>query len=443
MVCRSGKPYGAKDIREDPAFLGRTGAIRPKDEALSFLALPIFLGNEVVGVFGAVRVFPGDAEFEADMALLQIVASTLSQAVKIYRGITQEKARLLQANRLLKEELGHRYSFDNIVGSSQAMQKVFAIVSNVAPTRSTVLIRGESGTGKELIAHAIHYNSPRAARPFVRVNCAAIPEHLLEAELFGHVKGSFTGAIADRKGKFIMADGGTIFLDEIGDMSPMLQAKILRVLQEREVEAVGSEKTVKVDVRVIAATHQNLEQLIEEKKFREDLYYRLNVVPIHVPPLRERIEDIRILAEHFLVKFQKENGLGSLRFSPESLRALLRHRWPGNVREIENTVERAVVLCDGESIEVRHLPSLCQELPPPPTDTSGGPKSLAEAVEQHLDGRFGEAPENGKLWDSVTKIVEGTLLRRALDRAQGVRLKAAEILGIHRNTLRKKLDGDA
>jgi Nif-specific regulatory protein len=439
-VFRSGKPYGVKDIRQEPAFLGRTGAFRPKDEQLSFLALPILLESQVAGVFGAVKVFPGDAELEEDMALLQIVASTLAQAVKIYRGVAQAKASLLQENKLLREELGTRYQFNNIVGSSPAMQKVFAIVTNVAPTRSTVLIRGESGTGKELIAHAIHFNSPRSSRPFVRVNCAAIPEHLLEAELFGHVKGSFTGAVSDRKGKFVLADGGTIFLDEIGDMSPLLQAKILRALQEREVEAVGSEQAVKIDVRVLAATHQNLEALIEQKKFREDLYYRLNVVPIHVPPLRERLEDIKVLAEHFLEKFRQENGLPDLRFSPEVLRTLQRYHWPGNVRELENVVERSVILCDGKAVQLADIPSLAGESPLAPAEGTEGPHSLSEAVEHFLDGRLGPAPPDGKLWDETMGKVEEVLIRRALERCAGVRLRAADLLGIHRNTLRKKLN---
>ena len=441
-VFRTGKPFGVKDIRNEPAFLGRTGAFRSTDESLSFLAVPILLENQVVGVFGAVKVFPGEAEFESDMALLQIVGSTLSQAVKIYRGVAREKAKLLQENTLLREELGTRYRFHNIVGSSPAMGRVFSIVSNVASTRSTVLIRGESGTGKELIAHAIHFNSPRAGKPFVRVNCAAIPEHLLEAELFGHVKGSFTGAMSDRKGKFVLADGGTIFLDEIGDMSPLLQAKILRVLQEREVEAVGSEHVVKVDVRVLAATHQNLEVLIEEKKFREDLYYRLNVVPIHVPPLRERIEDIKVLAEHFLEKFQKDNGLSGVKFAPDALRALLRYHWPGNVRELENSVERAVVLCDGKMIHVNDLPGLGSEALPPAESVAAGPRSLAEAVDLYLEGRFGPPPEDGKIWTQTLGTVEDVLIRRALERVGGVRLRAADLLGIHRNTLRKKLDGE-
>ncbi|HVR74987.1 MAG TPA: sigma 54-interacting transcriptional regulator [Planctomycetota bacterium] len=439
-VFRTGKPYGAKDTRFDPQFLGRTGAIRPVDETLSFLAGPIHLENQVTGVFGVVKVFAGDAEFETDMALVQIVASTLSQAVKIHRGVAREKAKLIQENRLLREELGTRYRFDNIVGSSSAMQKVFSIITNVAPSRSTVLIRGESGTGKELIAHAIHFNSPRAEKPFVRVNCAAIPEHLLEAELFGHLKGSFTGAFADRKGKFVLADGGTIFLDEIGDMSPLLQAKILRVLQEREVEAVGAESVVKVDVRVLAATHQNLEALIEQKKFREDLYYRLNVVPIHVPPLRERLEDIRVLAEHFHEKFRKENGLPDLKFSPEAVRMLMRYRWPGNVRELENAVERAVVLSDGKLIQPLDFPGILDDAVPALEAGRPGPKSLAEAVSLFLDGSLGGPPPDGQIWDKTFRTVEEVLIRRALDRVKGVRLQAADLLGIHRNTLRKKLN---
>jgi Nif-specific regulatory protein len=446
-VFRTKQPYGAKDIQQDAAFVGKTGAFHSKEERLSLLAIPILFENQVAGVFGAVKVFPGVEEFDEDMALLQIVASTLSQAVRIYRGVKREKAQLLEENQLLRDELETRYRFDNIVGSSSTMLRVFTTISSVAPTRSTVLIRGESGTGKELIAHAIHFNSPRSTRPFVRVNCAAIPEHLLEAELFGHVQGSFTGAHKDRKGKFVLADGGTIFLDEVGDMSPLLQAKILRVLQEREVEAVGAEEIVKVDVRVLAATHQNLEKLIEEKLFREDLYYRLNVVPIEVPPLRERLEDIRVLAEHFLEKLRQENNLPELKLSPEALRILLRHRWPGNVRELENAVERALVLCDGKEIQAADLPGLRVASRGDSVPSGGVPGSLRDAVRHFLDGSsdglpVGSAstpPADGKIWDVTMEVVEAELIRVALERTGGVRLQAADLLGIHRNTLRKKL----
>ncbi len=440
-VFRTGKPVGVRDIRREPAFLGRTGAIVPRDEPLSFLACPIVLDGTPAGVFGVEKVFTGDDELNEDLGFLEIVVSTLSQAVKIYREVARQKEKLIQENELLREELGWRYQFDNMVGNSPAIQKVFSLVSSVARTRSTVLILGESGTGKELIAHAIHYNSPRAERPFVRVNCAAIPENLLEPELFGHVKGAFTGATANRKGKFVMADGGTIFLDEIGDMSPLLQAKILRVLQEREVEVIGSEETVKVDVRVIAATHQNLEDLIAAGQFREDLYYRLNVVQIVLPPLRERPEDIRLLIEHFLEKFRREHDLPELELTSESMRYLLRHDWPGNVRELENVVERAAVVSQAGLIRAEDLPELSRLAARPAGGgyASSQPTSLEEALRAFLGGRFGSRPQNGTVWDETMRRVEGQLLKFALEQSGGVQLKAADLLGIHRNTLRKKL----
>ena len=441
-VFRGGKPVGVKDIRDEPEFLGRTGAFVRRDEPLSFMACPILLEGDTVGVFVVVKLFSSDQEFDDDLAFLEILANTLSQAVKIYRGVAREKAKLLQENLLLKEELGTRYKFDDIVGESPAIKRIFAIIGSVARTRSTVLIRGESGTGKELIARAIHYNSPRADRPLVRVNCAAIPENLLEAELFGYVRGSFTGAIADRKGKFVLADEGTIFLDEIGDMSPLLQSKLLRVLQEREVEVLGGD-IVKVDVRIIAATHQNLEDRIASGEFREDLYYRLNVVPIVMPSLRERREDVRLLAEHFLEKFRLENEFGELRLSADGMRMLLRYSWPGNVRELENVIERAAVLSNGGIICDQDLPGLVET----PRDRAvaekvsadPGPTSLSEAVDAYLDGRLGDLPADGSLWGETLRVVEERLMRRALRSTEGVQLKAAEMLGIHRNTLRNKL----
>ena len=439
-VFRTGEPIGVRDVRQEPAFLGRTGAVAVGDEPVAFLACPILLEGETVGVLAVAKVFQSSDEFNDDLGFLEILANTLSQAVKIYRGVAKEKAKLLQENQLLREELGTRYKFDDIVGGSPAMQRVFSVVSSVARTRSTVLIRGDSGTGKKLIAHAIHYNSPRADRPFVRVNCAAIPEHLLEPELFGHVKGSFTGAVADRKGKFVLADGGTIFLDEIGDMSPLLQAKILRVLQEREVEVVGSEDIVRVDVRIIAATHQNLEALIEAGKFREDLYYRLNVVPIMIPPLAERPEDIRLLSEHFLEKFRDVNDFGELTILGDSMRCLLRYSWPGNVRQLENVIERAAVLCEGNVIRPSDLPDLTVDFPrETKVGTGGAPQTLTEAVDVFLSGELGPAPNEGGLWDETLAVVEERLIRHGLEKAGGVQLRAAEVLGIHRNTLRKKI----
>ena len=436
-VVESGEPIGVRDISQEPKFLGRTGAFRSGSEQMTFMAVPINLEGKVAGVLGGAKPFHGDKEFDQDMALLQIITGTLAQAVKIYQDAAAEREQLLEENRMLKAELRERYNFDGIVGNSPAIQEIFQTIVSVAPTRSTVLVRGESGTGKELIANAIHYNSPRSEGPFVRVNCAAIPEPLLEAELFGHMKGSFTGAIADRKGKFVLADGGTIFLDEIGDMSPMLQAKMLRVLQAKEVDTVGSETPLQVDIRVIAATHRDLEQLVQDGTFREDLYYRLNVVPIAMPPLRDHAEDIRLLAQHFLDKFSTENDLPPMKLGKDALRELMAYSWPGNVRELENLIERAVILCDGTKIHAADIPPLRNDANPRRPDTED--KTLDSSVSAHFHSLLGSSASS-EIWSDTMEVVEKTLLSEALERCDGVRLRAADLLGIHRNTLRKKAD---
>jgi len=260
-----------------------------------------------------------------------------------------ERRQLINENLTLKQQLRTRYKFDNIVGQSAAMQEVFRLVERVADSRASVLIRGESGTGKELIARAIHYNSSRAQKPFVPVACVALSEQLLESELFGHEKGAFTGAISQKPGRFEMAHMGTLFLDEIGDIPGQVQMKLLRVIQEREFERVGGLKSIKVDVRLITATNQDLEKAVKEGKFREDLYYRLQVVQIYLPPLRDRMEDVPLLVEHFIEKYAKDNGKSIKYASPEALEAMMRYKWPGNVRELENAIERAVVLADPDA----------------------------------------------------------------------------------------------
>ncbi len=260
-----------------------------------------------------------------------------------------ERSRLLEENVELRQELKSRYKFDNIVGSSGKMQEVYRIIERVAASNATVLIRGESGTGKELIARAIHYNSPRAQKPFIAVSCAALPETLLESELFGHEKGSFTGATGQKIGRFELATQGTLFLDEIPEVSPGVQVKLLRALQEREFERVGGTKTVKVDVRLIAATNRDLEQLVADGVFRADLYYRLQVIQVFLPSLRERMEDIAPLVEHFIQKFNKENGKAVKFLSPEAMDLVMKYEWPGNIRELENAIERCVVLADPAS----------------------------------------------------------------------------------------------
>ena len=299
-----------------------------------------------------------------------------------------EREKLLRQSQYLREELEAKYQFDNIVGESSQMKEVFRLINQVAPTKSTVLILGESGTGKELIARAIHHSSPRANQPFVVVNCAALPENLLESELFGHVKGAFTGAHRDRQGRFALADGGTIFLDEIGAMSPGLQAKFLRVLQEKEFEPVGGSRSIKVDVRIIAATNQDLKRAVEERNFREDLYYRLNVVPVHLPPLRERKEDIPPLAHHFLRRYSQELTKDVREISPKALELMLQYDWPGNIRELENAVERAIVLSKGNTLSAETLPLVPASREAEVSDENISYQEAKKAVLESFERRF-------------------------------------------------------
>jgi DNA-binding NtrC family response regulator len=327
-----------------------------------------------------------------------------------------ERSDLIRENRDLRARLQDRYSFSRIISRSPAMEDVLGLIARAAPSQSTILIRGESGTGKELVANAIHHASPRVGRSFVRVSCSAIPDNLLESELFGHERGAFTGAIQKRIGRFEEADGGTIFLDEIGDLSPTTQVKLLRILQEKEFQRLGSNLNLKTDVRVIAATHRNLEEAIVKGTFREDLYYRLNVITIHLPPLRNRREDIPVLIDHFLKKYSTENGKPGTEISKEARAVLLRQPFHGNVRELENLIERAVVLCRGEMITTRDLPLQLQQGESERSVDALGQKNLPDSLEE----------------------VEKNLILRALH-AQGVQTKAAESLGISERVLRYKM----
>ena len=329
-----------------------------------------------------------------------------------------ERSNLIRENRDLRAKLQERYTFHNIVYGSPKMEEVMGLVSRVASSQATILIRGESGTGKELIAHAIHYASSRSEKPFVKVNCSAIPETLLESELFGHEKGAFTGATQKRIGRFEEADGGSIFLDEIGDLTPGIQIKLLRILQEKEFQRLGSNSNLKTDVRVITATHRDLEEAMKKGEFREDLYYRLNVITIHLPPLRERREDIPLLIDFFLKKYSTQNQKSISDVSKEARNLLLHYPYPGNVRELENLVERAVVLCRGEIITTQDLPFHLQE---------GKPER-----EWGLQKRLKNLPES-------LEEVERDLIVKALHQTQGVQTKAAESLGISERVLRYKM----
>jgi len=340
--------------------------------------------------------------------------------VIVRKGLKERKLRF--ENQYLRRQLKEKFAFDNIIGSGRAMSRIFELVETVAGLNSTVLIQGETGTGKELIAKAIHFNSPRKERKLVSINCGAIPENLLESELFGHMKGAFTGAVQTRIGRFEQADGGTIFLDEIGNMTPALQVKLLRVLQEREFERIGGNSVIKVDVRIIAATSSNLEELVKHSAFREDLYYRLNVIPIDMPPLRERREDIPLLVQRFVRHFCEVHKSEMKTVSPQALRALMSYEWPGNVRQLENTVERMVVLT---GVRTAIVPA---DLP------------------QEMQTREGycyvptiEIPEEGINFDSIVSDMERDLILQSLRRTKGNKKLAAKLLNLKRTTLIEKI----
>lgn len=336
--------------------------------------------------------------------------------LKILVKKTLQQRQLKDENRDLKEQLGKRFDLGNIIGNSPSMRAMIETLMLVAPSEATVLIQGESGTGKELVASALHHNSPRKSNPFIKVNCAALPETLLESELFGHEKGAFTGAAGPRKGRFERADRGTLFLDEIGEMAQATQAKILRVLQEREFEPVGGSRSIRVDARILSATNRNLEEEIAANRFREDLYYRLNVVTITVPPLRERLPDIPLLAEHFLDRYAAKNHRTFKGIVPQAMDLLIRYSWPGNVRELENVIERAVIMASGDRIDTEHLPNAIND------------------QERSSTGRSPVLPSGRSL-----KEVEKEMILQTLDDKGGNRTKTAKILGISRRTLQLKL----
>ncbi len=403
-AVESGKPIVVPQVSREPMFLNRAGERKQNErQEISFICVPIIVNRKAVGALGVDLAFKRDRDYDRELKFFRVVASMTAQAIKVHRLIENDRRRLLEENIHLREELRERYDFSNIIGSSGPMKSVYEQVSQVARTNTTVLIRGESGTGKELIAHAIHYNSLRSAKPFIKVSCAALPETLIESELFGYEKGAFTGAQSRKKGRFELAEGGTLFLDEIGDLDPQTQVKLLRVLQEREFERLGGTETIKVNVRVIAATNKDLEKVIAAGSFREDLYYRLNVFTIFVPPLRERKPDILLLADHFLEKFSTEHSKNIKRISTPAIDMLMAYHWPGNVREVENTIERAVLVCEGQVIHGHHLPPTLQTAEASGTTVR---MSLAESVASY----------------------EKDLIQDALKSARGNRAKAARLL---------------
>ena len=402
------------------------------DVIITDLVMPEIDGMEVLSHFThhypetIVIVLTGYATIEtAVLAMKRCAFDYLTKPAKIDEIVlVLERAKELKAlraeNMLLRSQLQERYRFDKIIGQSSPMHALYRMIQRVSKTDSTVLIQGDSGTGKELIANAIHFNSERKDKPFIPINCGAIPEELMESELFGHEKGAFTGALKERRGRFELAHGGTIFLDEIGEMSPKLQVKLLRFLQERKFERIGSSRTIEVDVRVIAATNKNLEQEVLKGNFREDLFYRLNVIPINVPALRERSGDVPLLVHHFLRQHCQKKEVPNKAISRAAMEILERYEWPGNVRELENVIERLVILTDNDEIQVEDLP-----------ERMGN----REAVDSRPGLRVGSGIDLKRMLDDL----EEQLIHEALEKSSGVKNKAAKLLGLNRTTLIEKM----
>jgi len=405
QVALTGRVAIVPDITQEPGFLDRTRS--RKAQKLAFICVPIVHQNRVIGTMSIDRPPAPAADLKRDADFLKLVADVLAETVFRIRTQVEEREHLLAENRKLRDQLAERYRPSNIIGNCNSMRRVYEQIAQVADSTATVLIRGESGTGKELVARAIHVSSPRRNGPFVAVNCAALPENLIESELFGHEKGSFSGAYQPRKGRFELADGGTLFLDEIGDISPAVQVRLLRVLQERVIERVGGETSRPVNVRIIAATSRNLEAAMTAGQFREDLYYRLNVFPIHIPPLRERRPDILLLADHFVKKYSEIHRKPVVRISTAAINMMMAYHWPGNVRELENCIERAVLMTTDQVIHGYHLPPTLQ---------------TAEATRTAL------IPREGASLREMMDAYENELIIDGLKRSRGNVREAARLL---------------
>jgi len=408
QVIQTGKAVAIPKISEEPQFLNRTASRKSKqNQEISFICVPVKKGNHVIGALSVDKPFDPSYPLEKGKKLLSVIATMIARHVINLETIRLEKEKLREENKRLKNELENKYRINNIIGNSNKMREVYQMISQVSKSNATVLIRGESGTGKELVANSLHYNSLRSKGPFVKVNCAALPVNLIESELFGHEKGAFTGAVKQKLGKFELAHKGTIFLDEIGSVGLDIQMNLLRVLQEKELERLGGHKTIRVDVRIVAATNRNLERSVKKETFRDDLYYRLNVFPIYLPPLRERKTDILLLADHFLEKYEIENSKDIRRFSTPAIDMLMDYHWPGNVRELENCVERAVLLCQERVIHSYHLPPTLQTGLESDTLTT---MSIEEAVENVEKEMLIDALKNAKGNITVaTKLLKTTV----------------------------------
>lgn len=416
QIFQTGLPCVVPDVNSEPLFLDRTGARRNiNKERLSFIGVPLFVDGRPAGVLTVDCLFGPEVSFEEDVSFLNVLATLISQFLVLHKSIVKKEERLVEENKSLKAELHSRFNRHYIIGQSHAMQEVFWTIEKVAPSRATALILGESGTGKELVARALHEASPRKDKPFIKVNCAALPENLLESELLGHEKGAFTGASNAKPGRFELAHGGTIFLDEIGELPLLLQAKLLRVIQESQFERIGGTRTITVDVRIIAATNVDLQDSVDRGLFRNDLFYRLNVVPIKLPALRERRDDIPLLIDHFLRSSNERNDKEVI-LATDALDFLMNYYWPGNVRELQNLIERLVILADDMVIRPLDLHEHMGNVP-------GGHKVAEHAapLPQSLPGPFSNPVAPSSLRDMERQEIEAALRRNGWVQARAAR----------------------
>jgi Nif-specific regulatory protein len=410
-VVESGRPIVVPEVSREPLFLNRTGVLGAHGKGeLTYVCVPVTVSGRTVGTLGVALPHRKDRRYDQETARLSIVGAMLGQAVRVHRLVEAERSRLVEENTKLRHELKERYQIRSLIGNSRPMQQLYDQVAQVAPSSTTVLVRGESGTGKELVAHAIHYGSPRADRPLIKVSCGALPEALVESELFGYEPGAFTDARAQKKGRFELADGGTLFLDEVGELTPATQVKLLRALQEKEFERLGGVKPIKVNVRLIAATNKELETAVQQGAFREDLYYRLNVFTVYLPPLRERKPDIPLLADHFVEKYAARETKDVRRIATTAIDMLMSYHWPGNVRELENCIERAVLVCEGGVIHGHHLPPTLQTAEVSGTMPRLGLAAAVAAYEKDmildaLKTARGNRARAARLLDSTERIV--------------------------------------
>ncbi|MBP7792128.1 MAG: sigma 54-interacting transcriptional regulator [Candidatus Goldbacteria bacterium] len=426
-VVSGGQTIAVEDIADEPRFLNKL-KIKRTGEKISFIAAPVKADNNIIGVLSVEKKYENREIFNEAVNTISLLASLIAYKVRNSQKVETETRKLLEENIELRKELKGQYNFKNMIGRNEKFRMIIEQVKMISNTMASVLITGETGTGKELVAKTIHFLSERRDKKFISVNCAAIPANLLETELFGHHKGAFTGAVMDRKGKFELADGGTLFLDEIGDMELQLQAKILRAIQEKEIEPLGSEKTIKVDIRIITATNKNLEDIIKQGKFRPDLFFRLNVINIQLPPLRERKDDIPFLSEHFVKKYSEIYNKKIIGISKETEALFQKYSWPGNIRELENIIERAVIMTQSNLIDVSLMPKHIIENKAKREDIF----DIDRFIQDEIDKKINSAD----LLKNITGIFEKIIIEEILIKTGNNKLKAAKILGINRNTLK-------